>query len=267
MTKDVSAESRVSCFGFRVSEIRAPETRLLAWAAVVLSTLVLAACKTAPIPDQAPATPLLSEFMPADYVTGIRLEKGRYPDLFAPDSYAIWLGPDVASMRRAATIKRGEVIDPKLEAASKHITEDFLVFECHVASAFSDMSIGYDLVGLRGVNVYLATPDGQRIAPVQTVIASSASEIPQEALKKFSRTNLIVFPKRDLWKKKGAVADNAVSVRLVLEAHGSTFCFEWPAAIEPATPWLPSKEEISKVLKTGFKETYGQLADLMHVFD
>ncbi len=209
----------------------------------------------------------VTEFFPATFISGIQLEKGPYPELFSPDSYAVWLGSDVTRLRRAKSLEQGEKIDPKLDAAAARVQENYLVFECRLVSMLPDMSIAYDVVGLRGITACLVAPDGRKISPTQIVIGSSASDEPQGALRKFARTNLIIFQKKDLWSDKAAIDIEAPSARLVLEGFGTTFRFEWATALAPHEPWIPNQEEYIKALKTGFKETYTRLGQLLHTLD
>jgi hypothetical protein len=177
------------------------------------------------------------------------------------------MGAEVAALRRAKAEKDREKIDPKIDAAVKRLTENYLILECHMASVFPDMSIAYDVVGLRGIGIHLLTPDGRKITPIQVVVAGTAQEERQEALRKFTRINLVLFQKRDLWVGKPVVALRAPSVRLVLEGYGSLFRFEWPNALPPSKPWIPNQEEYLKALKVGFQESYARLAEFLHTFD
>jgi hypothetical protein len=218
--------------------------------------------------DEAKGEPILvTEFFPATYLAPVQLESGSYANLFAPDSYAVWLGSDVARLRREKSVASGQKIDPKLDEAVARINDNYLVFECHLASVFPDMSIGYDAVGLRGVNVYLVSPGGKKISPMQVIVGSSATEEPRQALRRFARTNLIIFQKKDLWTDKASINMLAPSARLMLEGFGSTFRFEWATALLPSEPWIPKSEEYIKAVKAGFRETYQRLVESLHTFD
>ena len=236
-----------------------------AWA-VGLAALSLCciSCQTREKPEAKAQEPLISEFLPATFVTGIRHEKGSYPNLFAPESYAVWLGADVAELRRAKAAEQGETIDPKFETAVARISENYLVIECHLASAFADMSIAYDAVGLRGMSTNLLTRDGRKIAPIQVILGSNAREEHQEALRKFSRTCFVVFQKQDLWQKGPTIARESPSVRLAIEGYGSVFTFEWASCLPPKQPWIPNQDEYVRAIKTGFKESYEGLVAFFH---
>ncbi len=227
--------------------------------------LSLTACQTgehkAKTSKKAPAVPV--EFQPAAYIAPIQLAHGHYMDLFSADSYGVWLGSEVTSQREIQAKAAGETVDPKLAAAMTRLTQNFLVFECHLSSAFSDMSIAYDVVGLRNMKIYLMTPVGGRCMPAQIIVGSSAREEHQQALRKYSRTCLILFAKRDLFAGAPAVAPQSTSVRLAFEGFGSMFVMEWPTSAEVA----PFAASASKALQTKFTEMGGLVMRISHIFD
>ena len=242
--------------------------RMAAWGVVaLLSSVCLVSCQTSKKEEAKGEPVFVTEFFPATFVAPVQLDSGSYANLFAPDSYAVWLGSDVARLRREKSVAAGQKIDPKLDEAVARINDNYLVFECHLASVFPDMSIAYDAVGLRGVNVYLVSPGGKKISPMQMVLGSSATDEPREALRRFARTNLIIFQKKDLWTDKASIDMLAPSARLMLEGFGATFRFEWATALVPREPWIPKQEEYIKAIKDGFKETYGRLVQALHTFD
>jgi len=132
---------------------------------LVAAVLAGAGCQTGSEPDEE-LPPRIGEpipFQPAHAAAGLRLERGSYPQLFSPSSYALWVGPALLRERRAVAEAEGQVIDPEADTLAPVIDANFIVFECHLESLFSDMSIGYDVVGLRGMDVYLETPAGSRV--------------------------------------------------------------------------------------------------------
>ena len=234
------------------------------WACIILAGLLPCSCKTTQKDPKKPEPIYVTEFYPATFIAGIQAEKGPYPTLFAPDSYAVWLGSDVTRLRRENALQNGEKVDSRLDAALTRVNDNYLIFECRLVSVMADMSIAYDSVGMRGVTAYLIAPDGRKVSPMQIAIGSSASDEPQGALRRFARTNLIVFQKKDLWSDKSAINMQAPSARLVLEGLGTTFRFEWATALVPREPWIPNKDEYIKAVKTGFKETCTRIGELMH---
>ncbi len=227
----------------------------------------MSACKSTKNDGLKPEPVFVTEFFPSTFVSGIQAEQGPYPNLFAPDSYAVWLGSDVARLRKEQSLKKGERVDPKLDSALERIGENYLVFECYLASVLPDMSIAYDVVGLKGIKIYLVAPDGRKVSPMQVSIGSSAGEEMQGALRRFSRTNIVVFQKKDLWSDKASINMEAPSARLVLEGFGTVFRFEWATALAPREPWIPNQDEYIKAIKTGFKDTCKRLGEIFHTLD
>lgn len=232
----------------------------------VAGLVALTACQTTRHEPKTPNAAPAAEFQPAAYIAPVQLMHGHYTDLFSADSYGVWLGSEVTAQREIQAQAAGETVDPKLSAAVNRLTQNFLVFECHLSSAFSDMSIAYDVVGLRNMKVYLMTPTGGHSMPAQIVVGSSAREERQQALRKYSRTCLILFPKQDLFTGASAVAPQSTSVRLAIEGFGSMFVMEWPTSAQ-ATPFAASGPDASKALHTKFKEMGDLVMRISHIFD
>jgi len=207
------------------------------------------------------------EFTPESFISPIHVESGAYGNLYAPDSYAIWANPEVAALKKAQAVEAGETVDPKLETLSQAFNDNFLAIECHLSSAFADMSIGYDAVGLRGADVYLLTADGQAVRPVQTVMAGPVRETPQGAIRKFERVNLVVFPRKDVATGVPTVDSGSPAARLVIEAVQTKFYFEWASLRAPRRPAAPTMEDRLRAVKLGFNEFYRKLLEGAHIFD
>jgi len=237
---------------------------------MVVALAGIAACNavrpaSAPVVTEPEPTAVAPEFKPQYYTSRLFMQEGRYPELFAPDSFAVWVDQSVAEYKYRQAVDDGVEVDPALKAAALHISQDYIVFECHLASVFGDMSIAYDVVGLRGITAYLLTPDGSKISPIQTIIGTHAEEEPVGALKRFERTDLIVFSKRDFWLGDTYLDPELDSVRLVLDGFNSTFYFDWPAAAEPpadSTGWMPQAEEAARVAQVGFVDLFDRLKRL-----
>lgn len=242
-------------------------TLLPACRALTMLCLLIPACQTTRVPEPLELPPRAVEFQPATYIAPIHLEQGRYPDLFTPTSYAVWVGPEVAALKRDKAESEGEPIAPGLDAAAADIGANYVVVECHMDSIFADMSVAYDVVGFRGIDVYVRMPDGRKVSPSQKVIGAPIEEEQRQALRLFRRTNLVIFPKRDLRTHPGRGAATA-SLELVMEGYGSTFHFEWPAApLTAVPPWTPTSQETAQALRLGFTSLYGKLRQLAHRFD
>jgi len=236
--------------------------------AVLGLAVCVSGCVTRGPENGEPAPPPVAlEFAPVSFVSPIQLERGPYGNLFAADSYAVWVGDYAASLKRAHAEESGEKIDPILAEASGRLNENFLIFECHLASAFADMSIGYDAVGLRNADVYLLTADGRTVRPVQTILAGPVEESYQGAIRKFERVNLVVFPRKDLATGMPAVDAMDPSVRLVIKAVRTTFYFEWASGLGTVPPAAPTVEDRLRAVKMGFNEVYRKILEGAHRFD
>lgn len=159
-------------------------------------------------------TPEVS-FRPRQAVASAQFAAGRYANLFDPATNAVWGGADGA-------------------------TAGPLVIDLYTASAFADTSVAYDVAGLRGIDVYLLMPRGEKVRPGQMVRGAELEEQPRGALKFYARRNRLVFPVRANEITTIIPSEGARPVRLVLEGHGTTFHFVWetrlpdPATYEPA---------------------------------
>lgn len=235
---------------------------------VCVLSFVFGGCQTTPEPaapetgEVVPPEPV-AEFQPAYYVASIAADEARYPDLFSKNSFAVWVGPEVTVQKQEAA---QDDINPQLVEEVRHITDEFVVIECHIESVFSDMSIAYDVTGFRGVEVFLELPDGREMMPVQKVLGQLEEE-QRGALKLFRRVNLLVFSRRDLWSGSRTLDAAYPSVQLVLQAHESKFAFEWPGAryADPAS--LPDERDRMQAIQAGFVEVFGRLRTLAHIFD
>ncbi len=242
-------------------------------AIITLMALSIVACSTVKKEASVQSLPERTEFQPRAYVSRIHLAQGRYPGLFSDSSYALWVGPGIAALKREKALEKEGVIEPELDVLATQMTENYVVLECHMASMFADSSIAYDVVGFRGLDIYLIMPDGRRVYPVQRTISTHASEHQVDALKRFERANLLVFPTHEMvYNPRLVDMDSPTSdrLRLVIEGFNSTFYFEWvdiPLELDPEEPSgkarrviakmpIPSAREVTMALRIGFKEFY-----------
>jgi hypothetical protein len=238
--------------------------------AVMMAMATLVSCQTSKSKTPAKADEAAAGFQPAAFMAPVRHEQGRYADLYSPNSFALWIGPEVLQFKQDMAKEAGEAPDPKMDADAQRIAQDFLVLECHVESAFADSSIAYDVVGFRGMDeVYLLLPGGRKVRPEQTVIGPRAEQESKGALKVFRRTNLLVFPRRDLWSGGATLDPTAPSVKLVLDGYASHFYFEWPSVPGNAAPqkWSPAAEDAKKAVILGYKQFMDSVRRLAHLFD
>jgi len=179
---------------------------------------------------------------------------------------------EVVELKKQDALKAGGTIDVYTEQTARRMSERFYVFECHTESVFADSSIAYDVVGLRNVDVYLLLPDGTKVPPLQRVIDDSVDEEQRGALTLFRRANVLVFPKADLFTGAPTIPPASASVRLVLDGHGSTFFFQWPAKpipIEEPAPDAPPVPEAQKrsAIKVGYDALMSKIRALIRIID
>jgi len=183
-------------------------------------------------------------FIPQAPHASINLAKGAYPDLYANASYADWTVP-----------KEGD------GAGMAEIT-------CCLESAFSDSSIAYDAVGLRGMQVYLYTDDGRRIAPARTLMGQELEEEPRGALKAFRRTNRLLFPKEAVTAAAPPPNAPPATIRLVFEGYDSVFYFEWAAQnLLPVRPVPFYKGKAARQVKKEAGKVRDRAREFGHTFD
>jgi len=229
--------------------------------------IALAGCRTTGNGEK-DRGPLIA-FEPAVSLAKLHVEKGDYPSLFSSDSYALWGGPDLTQQRRRDSEQAGEAIDEAADALAPQLDANFLVFECHLESMFEDMAIGYDVVRLRLIEVYLQTPDGRRVTPAQIIVGSQREESQHGALKAFKRTNLVVFPRADVGLNIPARPRGNATARLVFEGYNSVFYFEWfprlPGKVPAPDPL--TAQEAARARKMGYNEFYRRAGEALHRFD
>jgi len=242
---------------------------VLICAGTLAGGIALVGCRTVSKGEASKDRGPLIAFEPTVSLAKLHVEKGDYPSLFSPDSYALWVGPELTQQRRLDTEQAGEAIDEASDALAPQLDANFLVFECHLESVFEDMTIGYDVVRLRLIEVYLQTPDGRRITPAQIIVGSELEESQREALKAFKRTNLVVFSRADLGLNIPARPRGNATARLVFEGYNSVFYFEWfprlPEKVPAPDPM--TAQEAAQALKMGYNEFYKRVGEALHRFD
>jgi len=216
---------------------------MLVWGGVCLCLAgAFAGCGTTRESGSGGQATVMPLFTPVAAKASIQWVAGRYPNLFSPSSYAVW------------PVATGEG-----EAAPAAAM--YLDIACHIASEFADTSIAYDVVGLRGVDVYLITPDGAQVRPIQIQRGTELIEEARGALRYFARTNRLLFPLRALELR--VPPGGPPSARLVLEAHGAVYQFEWPANLAGMPPAPPPKRPTADAAR----EAWGTAREVMHTFD
>ncbi len=242
---------------------------------MTLLCLVAASCQTLPhagrvdepIDEAAGAAipPPPAQFTPAFLATGIQMLEGGYPDLFTGASRAVWVDREMTQLLRQDYAAGGTPVDPSLDQTAEVVGQHFIVIECHVESMIADASIGYDAVRFRGIDCYLLTPDGMPVPPAQMIIGTPVVEEQVGTLRKYARTNILVFPREDVMLGRPSIALDAPAVRLVLQGHGCVFAFEWPGlgTSAPPSPYAQG----AAVMRENFGEFFGKLRDVLRIFD
>lgn len=211
--------------------------------AAALAALTLTGCATTPKSQPAPTTPVVAgDFVPVSPAAAVQLDSGRYPNLFAPTSYAVWVTNGVAAAKMQREQTAGAEISPLLQADAETINANFYVIELNLESAFPDASIAYDVVGLRAIDAYLTLPDGTTVYPAQRVMATTAAEQQEGTLRRYGRSNLIVFPKVDVLSGAPTVPGGTTGLRLTLDGFNSIFHFEWAAAPSISAAPVPAEQ-------------------------
>lgn len=242
-------------------------TKLVRPVAIALALVASLGCRTPakPVPPPPPEARVL--FEPAWYVAAIQTAEGRYADMFGSGSRAIWIDSAVADLKRQNSAAPS-VVEPGIDDDAKAVTAAYIVIECQLESQFGDMSVAYDLVRLRGIDVYLETPAGLRIRPIQMRPYGQLKEEPVNALKRFSRTTVLIFPRQDLGAGMPVLGGDVPVVRLVLDGHDSRYFFEWPGIPPEQTgPRMPTPDEAKYMVQLGYYELFTELRRLAHVFD
>ena len=247
--------------------------RVTKWLLLLLLTFSMAACQTRPKPEgeHFVTTGQLVPFSPATLQAHLQLASGRYPNLYASESRAQWLSPDIlpgADSQYQDLLSPLYVSDTSSDEPLPYFGPDFVVIQCRLVSLFSDMSIGYDVVGLRGIQTRMMLPDGRLIAPVHTIIGSRLGEEPVGALRRFSRTNYLVFPRGALYLTTPPAGNAAPPIRLLLEGYDSTFYFEWQPSLPEVLPDPRfSQQESVQQMRRSYSQAKDKLMEWSHTFD
>ena len=239
----------------------------------ILGGIVLAmagACRTvppAPEPEPDVEFRVKHQFQPSQTVSMMKYGTGNYVNLYSAESYAVWVDQEIMDLKRQESMAAGEQPSERLQNDAAKISEDFIILECHIASEFNDMSISYDVVRNRGVDVYMLGPDGKKVAPIQMQTLGPIDEESVDALKRFSATHVAIFPRENLWVGSPTVSPTSPNVRLVFETHNSGFYFEWPGGLSEEVRKTPlSVDDKARAVRTGFGELYGNIRRLAHMF-
>lgn len=253
----------------------------------VLVSIVAVGCQTTGGDEEgrrmmpAPRIP----FQPYMAQVAVRASEGRYPNLFTGASHAVWENArrDAAMMSKetASTEAKMEAKDGEEGArASDGRAEDDaqmrasrptgpIEITCYLESQFPDMSVAYDVVGLRGLEFHLELPDGRQLLPIQKTLDPNLSETPVGALRRYGRSVHLYFPGQTIMVDNPAVSGPGTGVRLVLEGHESQFYFEWPARPDSTASTkkpLPTRE-VMAFSRRAYQGVASRAKRISHEFD
>lgn len=223
--------------------------------AALMAAGVIAGCRT--MPEMEPIEPRIEAgqrvpFIPQTTTGQLRYKEGAYPMLFAATSSAVW----------------GKSETPVDPAGAGNGAGGLLTIECRMESSFGDVSIAYDAVGFRGIDVYLMMPGGSKVYPAQTVMGQELKEQPQGALKTFQRTNQLLFPVSVLEVPVPAEPGQDRALRLVLEGYDTVFYFEWQPQLPQVNvpPKLSERKEV-KAVREKASDAHRHFLNWTHKFD
>ena len=168
-------------------------------------------------------------FTPASYVARPTLGIGsKYANLLSPDTYVIWFSDEVAELKAELEAAEGATSEgsEELLRIAKTLNEKYLILECHIVSAFPDSSIAYDVTSFRHADVFLLDDAGTKYEPLQMIIGT-LERGNKDALMQFSRVNLVVFPKHDLFTGEPVIDSRMQGISLVISGYKTTYFFSW----------------------------------------
>lgn len=224
-------------------------------------------------------------FQPAQTTAFLQYGSGPYPTLYDGASSCTMLIPAPPVAAPPAAPEPAPVpSDSNLDAAAGDpemvvtqvppppsagaLSDGSLVFQCKLKSTFEDTSIAYDAAGLRGIHAYLLLPDGTQVQPIETVLDPTLIDEAQGALRSYTRTVSMLFPRVPISMPTPEPGVPATGLRLVLEGFGAMFFFEWPPVL-PATvrpePFL--KSDTYENVKKGYNKTRDWTRETVHTFD
>jgi hypothetical protein len=235
---------------------------LLALAGVIIAA---AGCRTVPS-DRGGTYPLPAEgppFRPTTYVAKPQIaQDARYKDLLSGASYMIWVSDDVISIKLAqdAAESLGEIDDVvDSREGTRLVNANFLVFELHAKSAFSDPSVASDFT--RDLKLFLADDTGRKVSPLQ-VYVSKASESRIGMIKEFSRTIIVLFPRYDIITGNPTIGPDAPALRVYAQGYDTTFMFEWTRAEEVERSLHDRAGDFGDTVQMGFGDFCVALKDI-----
>lgn len=195
------------------------------------------ACQTetvVPVVDPAafttPAEPLPKVDLTDDATAPLTADPAsRYPDLFAPSSFAVLLNVDLLLDRLDADAAALHYPPAQVEAerASLHnLAAQFVICELHLRSSFGDLGVAHDAVALRNMEVTLADDTGRSVQSAAVQLGTS-QEIEYPEKTEVMRINIVLFPKAPVPGASPLIQPTTQQIYLALAGEGSQFRAEW----------------------------------------
>ncbi len=212
---------------------RRPETRnALPLFGCLLLLVLSAGCQSAPkqAPDLAHDESTRAVMLPAQAEATLHFHSGRFPNLFAGDSQAYWLDALTDDNATGHDILLEMLDSDELARQQKALHRDALLIVCRFVSRFTDPSISYDAVRLRGVQTQLLLPDGHSVAPLHTRVAGETAGDMHSESPGFYQTHYLAFP-RSVLDHLAAIHPAETKVRLMLKGYDTTYYFAWEIAV------------------------------------
>ncbi|MFC1734564.1 hypothetical protein ACFL1X_00500 [Candidatus Hydrogenedentota bacterium] len=216
----------------------------------------------API-DESVASPPPLEFeerLMTPVATCVVERTSAYPELFSSISQALCLTPRI--LRERAEAEAIALPEPSSETPEttgddtlRNFHDRFIAFELHTVSNFADAGIASEMVKLSEVDIFLVDGKGRMYAPVRMVIGPVEEDF-VGALRRFSRTNLLVFLRDNPLTKKPLFEPDTTWTRLELHAFESRFFFDWSLV----STQIPPQEK--SLLRQRAETSYSELKRL-----
>ncbi len=210
------------------------------------------------VPLPAPAERPVIETIPLNFEAPLTVVAGsRYANLFdTSQSYSLWVTNEVAEAKLNADTSTGEVSEGDKESdlsSAVEINENFLTFECHLTSTFNDPSVAHDIVKLSEVDVELLTPSGGRLVPAARIMGSLSVDH-QSALPTVSRTNLLIFRRRDASGRE-IIYPGITEFAISLLTYESEYRFVWEFA-DRSTAVSRANISIDRLTRIPFRQYF-----------
>lgn len=191
--------------------------------------LLLAGCtpgpRAKPVAPGAAGPPALED-LTASFVP---LPDSRYPNLYEPDSFAVFLSPETLFARLGVEAEAYHYPPDEVDEERRRIADlstRFYICELHLMSAFADAAVARDAVVLHEVTVTLENDEGRRSAAVGAQVGVlDGIEVGDTQVVRC--TNIVLFPRGDLTGDAPLLAPTTQRLKVVLTAYESAFEAVW----------------------------------------